>query len=72
MSEEHLKLSPHKPLRKHGDHEAWWYEEKTGISFCTRGDQDDHTTIHFIPWQVIRQALKRLEKKGKKNRGEGQ
>ncbi len=57
MSEKHLQRHSHQITE-----DAWWYEEKTGISVVIYWANQGASQIAKIPWRQIRAALKRLDK----------
>jgi hypothetical protein len=59
----HLLLTPHE-IR--GNKHAWWYEETKGIEVIVHRDAINPGTGSaqlVIPWETIRQALARKDKK---------
>lgn len=61
MSDRDLRAGPY-IVNQH----FWWYEVKRGICICTEAFTHEgtrHVEINYIPWNSIRAALKRKDKK---------
>ena len=61
MSSKHLKPNPHL-VNEH----FWWFEETRGICVCTENFSNGEgrkVDVNYIPWNSIRAALKRKDKK---------
>ena len=61
MSDKDLSKYPH-----HVNDRFWWFEEKRGICVCSEAwdpEGGKEVVINYIPWNSIRAALKRKDKK---------
>ena len=58
MSDKHLLLAPHK-IGKRDD--AWWYEDRCGITVIINLGPLHSTSVN-IPWRSVRAALARKDK----------
>lgn len=59
MSEKHLSRKPHESK----DGAWWWYETRAGITVYTNEVARNERNPLLIPWQTIRAALKRKDRK---------
>jgi hypothetical protein len=62
MANKHLKCEAHTL-----DDRSWWYEEQQGIhvvqEYRNRADDYVATVMTLIPWNDVRSALKRKDKR---------
>lgn len=61
MSKKHLKLEPHDAKGLHKGYSVWWYEVNAGININWNNGKTYGN--YTIPWESIRAALKRKDKK---------